>query len=133
MSNGVRIIKRYQNRKLYDTHQSCYVTLAEIFQLLREGHEIQVIDNKTKNDLTCSTQIQILFEQERKTTSGGDTELLKRVIRGGEGTFTKYIRMLEKGLSGQSISGDSSAPSDTFAFSRSAGGDQSTEISTTVQ
>ena len=43
----VRIIKRYQNRKLYDTHQSCYVTLEEIAQIIREGHEIQVIDNKT--------------------------------------------------------------------------------------
>ena len=43
----VRIIKRYQNRKLYDTHQTCYVTLEEIAQIIREGHEIQVIDNKT--------------------------------------------------------------------------------------
>ena len=44
----VRIIKRYQNRKLYDTFQSCYVTLEEIAQIIREGHEIQVIDNKSK-------------------------------------------------------------------------------------
>ncbi len=48
--SDVRIIKRYQNRKLYDTHQSCYVTLEEIAQIIREGNEIQVIDNKTKND-----------------------------------------------------------------------------------
>ena len=47
----VRIIKRYQNRKLYDTHQSCYVTLEEIAQIIREGHEIQVIDNKLKMTL----------------------------------------------------------------------------------
>ena len=60
----VRIIKRYQNRKLYDTHQSCYVTLEEIAQIIREGHEIQVIDNKTKNDITYMTQIQLLFHQE---------------------------------------------------------------------
>lgn len=93
--NDVRIIKRYQNRKLYDTHQSCYVTLEEIAQIIREGHEIQVIDNKTKNDITYTTQIQLLFDQERKSTKAGDTELLKRVIRSGEGTFTGYIRALE--------------------------------------
>ena len=93
--NEVRIIKRYQNRKLYDTHQSCYVTLEEIAQIVREGHEIQVIDNKTKNDITYITQIQLLFDQERKSTKGGDVELLKRVIRAKEGTFTGYIRELE--------------------------------------
>ncbi len=93
--NDVRIIKRYQNRKLYDTHQSCYVTLEEIAQIIREGHEIQVIDNKTKNDITYMTQIQLLFDQEKKSTKPGDVELLKRVIRGEEGTFTGYIRGLE--------------------------------------
>ncbi len=91
----IRIIKRYQNRKLYDTHQSCYVTLEEIAQIIREGHEIQVIDNKTKNDITYMTQIQLLFDQEKKSTKAGDVELLKRVIRAEEGTFTGYIRGLE--------------------------------------
>ena len=90
-----RIIKRYQNRKLYDTYQSCYVTLEEIAQIVREGNEIQVIDNKSKNDITYMTQIQLLFDQERKSTKGGDTELLKRVIRAEEGTLTGYIRALE--------------------------------------
>ena len=91
----VRIIKRYQNRKLYDTHQSCYVTLEEIAQIIREGHEIQVIDNKTKNDITYMTQIQLLFDQERKSSRPGNVDLLKRVIRCTEGTFTGYIKGLE--------------------------------------
>ncbi len=95
--NDVRIIKRYQNRKLYDTHQSCYVTLEEIAQIIREGHEIQVIDNRSKNDITYITQIQLLFDQEKKSTRAGDVELLKRVIRSEEGTFTGYIRTLEGG------------------------------------
>jgi polyhydroxyalkanoate synthesis repressor PhaR len=94
----VRIIKRYQNRKLYDTFQSCYVTLEEIAQIIREGNEIQVIDNKTKNDITYMTQIQLLFDQERKSTKLGDTELLKRVIRSEDGTLTSYIKMLEAKL-----------------------------------
>jgi polyhydroxyalkanoate synthesis repressor PhaR len=91
----VRIIKRYQNRKLYDTFQSCYVTLEEIAQIVREGNEIQVIDNKTKNDITYTTQLQLLADQERKSLRAGDTELLKRVIRSEEGTLTGYIRGLE--------------------------------------
>ncbi|MBY0412636.1 MAG: polyhydroxyalkanoate synthesis regulator DNA-binding domain-containing protein, partial [Bdellovibrionales bacterium] len=94
--SDVRIIKRYQNRKLYDTHQSCYVTLEEIAQIIREGNEIQVIDNKTKNDITYITQIQLLFDQEKKSTRAGDVELLKRVIRSEEGTFTGHIKALEK-------------------------------------
>lgn len=94
----VRIIKRYQNRKLYDTFQSCYVTLEEISQIVREGNEIQVIDNKTKNDITYMTQLQLLADQERKSLKPGDTELLKRVIRAEEGTLTGYIRGLESQL-----------------------------------
>ena len=94
----VRIIKRYQNRKLYDTFQSCYVTLEEISQIIRDGNEIQVIDNKTKNDITYMTQLQLLADQERKSLKPGDTELLKRVIRAEEGTLTGYIRGLEAQL-----------------------------------
>ena len=101
----VRIIKRYQNRKLYDTFQSCYVTLEEIAQIIREGNEIQVIDNKTKNDITYMTQIQLLFDQERKSVKAGDTELLKRVIRSHEGTLTGYIRGLEGTMGGRPEAG----------------------------
>ncbi len=101
--NETRIIKRYQNRKLYDTHQSCYVTLEEIAQIVREGHEIQVIDNKTKNDITDMTQIQLLFDQERKSTRPSDVELLKRVIRSEEGTFTGHIKALENQIAGNTL------------------------------
>lgn len=94
----VRIIKRYQNRKLYDTFQSCYVTLEEISQIIREGNEIQVIDNKSKNDITYMTQIQLLFDQERKSIKPADTDLLKRVIRSEDGTLTGYIKALEAKL-----------------------------------
>ena len=114
--NEVRIIKRYQNRKLYDTHQSCYVTLEEISQIIREGHEIQVIDNKTKNDITYMTQIQLLFDQERKSTKGGDVELLKRVIRAEEGTFTGYIRGVEAELNGTPVEAPAAAEAGLGSF-----------------
>ena len=71
------------------------MTLEEIAQIIRDGNEIQVIDNKSKNDITYITQIQLLFDQERKATLNGNVDLLKRVIRSTEGTFTGYISSLE--------------------------------------
>ena len=95
----MRVIKRYQNRKLYDTQQSCYVTLEEIGHILREGQEIKVIDNQTREEITYPTQVQLLFERERKANNPEeDVELLKRVIRSEEGTFTGYINRLERAL-----------------------------------
>ena len=61
-----RIIKRYSNRKLYDTEHSRYVTLDELGTMIRSGDDIQVIDNNSKDDLTALTLTQIIFEQEKK-------------------------------------------------------------------
>ncbi len=126
----VRTIKRYQNRKLYDTFQSCYVTLEEIAQIIREGHEIQVIDNKSKNDITYMTQIQLLFDQERKSLKPGNTELLKRVIRSEEGTLTGYIGALESKLNLTFDMPAASVAADMPAFV--AGLNSSMENSTTL-
>jgi polyhydroxyalkanoate synthesis repressor PhaR len=60
---GRRIIKRYSNRKLYDTTESRYVTLAQIADLVRAGEEVQVIDNATKEDKTEATLALILSEE----------------------------------------------------------------------
>ncbi len=97
-ASRAKIVKRYQNRKLYDTQQSCYVTLDDIAKMIRADEQVIVIDNKTKNDITYMTQLQLLADQERKSLKPGDTELLKRVIRAEEGTLTGYIRGLEAQL-----------------------------------
>jgi polyhydroxyalkanoate synthesis repressor PhaR len=66
----VRTIKRYSNRKLYDTEDKRYITLEQIAVLVRENQDIKVIDNQTGEDLTTVTLSQILLEQEkRKETS----------------------------------------------------------------
>ena len=57
-----KVIKRYTNRKLYDTVESRYVTLDEIAQMIKAGAEVQIIDNRTKEDLTSVTLAQIIFE-----------------------------------------------------------------------
>ncbi|NUM88797.1 MAG: hypothetical protein HUU37_06315, partial [Bdellovibrionales bacterium] len=93
----VKVIKRYQNRKLYDTHQSCYVTLDEIAQMIKNGDDLRVIDNKTKNDITQATLTQLLYEAERKSISPVPVELLKEIIRKSDGSFSGYIRANMKG------------------------------------
>lgn len=95
MKRNVRKIKRYQNRKLYDTHQSCYVTLDEISALVRGGYDIQVHDNVTGEDITAATQLQLVFERERRRSHSGDGELLSKIVKTKDGTFTGYIKALE--------------------------------------
>lgn len=95
--NEVKVIKRYQNRKLYDTHQSCYVTLEEISQMIKNGDDLRVIDNKTKNDITQTTLTQLLYETEKKASMPVPVELLKEIIRKGDGSFSGYIRNNLKG------------------------------------
>ncbi len=63
-------IKRYNNRKLYDTVHSRYVTLAELGELIRQGEIIRVIDNDTKNDMTEVTMTQILMAQQKQKQKG---------------------------------------------------------------
>jgi len=56
------VIKRYSNRKLYDTQESRYVTLEELEEMIRAGKELQVLDAATGEDLTSVTLAQILLE-----------------------------------------------------------------------
>ncbi len=66
----MRLIKRYANRKLYDTTGSSYIKLDEIAQMIKSGEEIRIIDNKTKEDLTAVTMAQILVEEEKRERRG---------------------------------------------------------------
>jgi polyhydroxyalkanoate synthesis repressor PhaR len=79
-----KVIKRYTNRKLYDTVESRYVTLEEIATMIKAGAEVKIVDNRTKEDLTSVTLAQIIFEEEKKTSRVG-LETLRGLIRqGGE-------------------------------------------------
>lgn len=60
-----RVIKRYANRKLYDTRDSRYVTLPQIAELVRSGEDVRIIDNRTKENLTSITLAQIIYESEK--------------------------------------------------------------------
>jgi polyhydroxyalkanoate synthesis repressor PhaR len=75
-----KIIKRYTNRKLYDTVESRYVTLDEIAEMIKAGLEVKIIDNRTKEDLTSVTLAQIIFEEEKKQ-SQMPLAVLREIIR----------------------------------------------------
>jgi polyhydroxyalkanoate synthesis repressor PhaR len=65
------LIKKYANRKLYDTRTSSYVTLEGIASLVREGHEIKVVDRETGQDLTQVTLSQIVLSEEKRSPVHG--------------------------------------------------------------
>jgi polyhydroxyalkanoate synthesis repressor PhaR len=79
-----RVIKRYTNRKLYDTDQSRYVTLEDIARLIRENEEVRVIDNETQDDLTAVTFAQIILEEEKRKTNLVSVPFLRKLIHSGE-------------------------------------------------
>ncbi|MBB3104889.1 polyhydroxyalkanoate synthesis repressor PhaR [Azomonas macrocytogenes] len=79
--NSIRLIKKYPNRRLYDTHTSTHVTLADIRQLVIDEIPFQVVDAKSGEDLTRSILLQVIQEAE----SGGEpifsSDMLKGIIR----------------------------------------------------
>jgi polyhydroxyalkanoate synthesis repressor PhaR len=79
-----KVIKRYTNRKLYDTVESRYVTLDEIAEMIKAGAEVKILDNRTKEDLTSVTLAQIIFEEEKKTSKVGLKVLRDMIRHGGE-------------------------------------------------
>jgi polyhydroxyalkanoate synthesis repressor PhaR len=94
-----RTIKKYPNRRLYDTHLSRYITLADVRKLVREGTEFKVIDANTDEDLTRSILLQIILDQEGGAEPLFSTEALSQMIRfygdTVQGVFGTY---LEKSL-----------------------------------
>jgi polyhydroxyalkanoate synthesis repressor PhaR len=77
----VRIIKKYPNRRLYDTEISSYITLEEVRQLVVDGEEFEVRDAKSGEELTRSVLLQIIAEHEERGQPMFTTQLLSQVIR----------------------------------------------------
>lgn len=94
------IIKKYSNRKLYDTKEKRYVNLSEVSRLIREGVGLKVIDNKTKEDITSLVLAQIIVEQEKtkKIMLPSILSPLKLLKRGGEDMFKLGRKMFLAGL-----------------------------------
>lgn len=83
------LIKRYSNRKLYDTDAKRYITLEGIAELIREGQEVHVVDHETGEDITALIQAQTILELERKLKGGLPRSVLTHLIRAGTGTLSQ--------------------------------------------
>ena len=102
----VRVIKRYANRKLYDTCDSKYITLDRIAELVRNGEEVKVLDNRSKQDLTKVTLAQIIYEEQKSgNATAWSVQSLRRFIQQGrakiltslkEGPVAKLVGMAEE-------------------------------------
>ena len=76
-----RIIKKYANRRLYDTHESCYITLEELKKLIISGHTVQIVDAKSKKDISREVLLQLVAEQESVGTPILNESILTSMIQ----------------------------------------------------
>lgn len=107
LSGQIKIIKRYGNRKLYDTEKSSYVVLKDIKKMIYSRENIRVIDNETQKDITVPTLIQIIFSAEKKSRISPPLSILHSVIRDGDGGFSSFLAKL--GLFTPEVSANSPA------------------------
>ena len=105
-----RIIKRYANRKLYDTQHSRYVTLEQISEMIRNGDDVKIVDNKTKEDLTSVTLAQIIFEEEKKQRSFLPLSAMCNIIQSGGEWFAEVQRKVQSILPGKRRDGADAEP-----------------------
>lgn len=91
-------IKRYPNRKFYDTEEKRYITLEDITAHIRAGREIQVIDNTTGEDITPVVLTQIIFEQEKKRTGFVPRSILTGLVQAGGLTMGRMRKALASPL-----------------------------------
>ena len=94
------VIKRYSNRKLYDTQESRYVTLEEIEEMIRAGREISVVDATSGEDLTSVTLTQIILENERNRRANLPSAFLHQLIKHGEAWQEFVQRTMRSSLEG---------------------------------
>ncbi|HVS02692.1 MAG TPA: polyhydroxyalkanoate synthesis regulator DNA-binding domain-containing protein [Thermoanaerobaculia bacterium] len=94
----VRLIKRYESRKLYDTEESRYVSLEDLAAWVRGGQDVRVLDNATSEDVTAQTLTQIILDEGRKGSSFLPNELLHELVRMGERAVSTGVEQLQHGV-----------------------------------
>lgn len=94
MSDDPILIKKYGNRKLYDSSRSRYITLEEIAALIRQGKQVKVLDSTSQQDLTTVTLAQIILEEEKKRKNIFTGGFLHQLIQYGELLQNLFQRQL---------------------------------------
>lgn len=94
----IRLIKRYESRKLYDTEESRYVSLDEIAGWVRQGQEVKVLDNATSADVTVQTLTQVILEEGRRGTTCLSSDMLHELVRAGEKAVVSGMEHVQHGV-----------------------------------
>jgi polyhydroxyalkanoate synthesis repressor PhaR len=94
----IRLIKRYESRKLYDTEESRYVSLDEIATWVRAGQEVKIVDNASSDDVTAQTLTQIILEEGRNGSSKIPTDVLRDLVRFGERALTSGVEHVQDSM-----------------------------------
>jgi len=89
--SDVIVLKKYTNRRLYDTQQSAYVTLSDVADIIRRGKTIKAIDAGTKEDVTAFVLTQIILEEAKKKNALLPAPLLHMIIRYGENVLHEFF------------------------------------------
>jgi polyhydroxyalkanoate synthesis repressor PhaR len=101
MEHPVRLIKKYPNRRLYDTKTSSYITLADVKQMVVKNEEFQVVDAKTNEDLSRQILLQIILDEESGGMPMFSSDLLSQMIRSYGSAMQGFMgSYLEKNLEG---------------------------------
>ena len=101
MSKSVRVIKKYPNRRLYDTKTSSYITLADVKQMVLKNEDFQVVDAKTNEDLSRQILLQIILDEESGGMPMFSSDLLSQMIRSYGSAMQGFMgSYLEKNLEG---------------------------------
>lgn len=90
-STDTIIVKKYSNRRLYDTDRSTYVKLSDVAQMIRDGKDVRVVDAKSGEDLTKLTMLQIICEN-KADQEALPVSFLRRVIQAGNQSIRSSIR-----------------------------------------
>ena len=93
-----RLVKRYGNRKLYDTSESRYVTLEEIGRWVKAGEDVKILENDTGEDLTAVTFAQIILEEERRKSGLLSLPVLRDIIQHGEAALQGIAATVDRGM-----------------------------------
>jgi polyhydroxyalkanoate synthesis repressor PhaR len=90
--SGVLVIKRYGNRRLYNTETKGYVNYEELAEVVRAGSDIKVIDSKSKEDVTKAVLIQMILEEEKNDKTVLPTEFLFQILRTREDSLQEFFK-----------------------------------------
>jgi len=98
----MHLIKKYANRKLYDTTDKRYLTMDHLAELIKSGEEVSILDNETGDDLTSSIVSQLLAREDAGTDKAVPSQVLMQLLRKGRGTLfgygKKYVSLWQSAL-----------------------------------